>query len=54
MMNRYLVEGQSVQTPSVDMDSEQVFLPSTTGPPSSQSRKEDIKDTGDADDQLHL
>ena len=48
-MNRYLVEGQSIQTLSMDMDSEQVFLPSTTGPLSSQSRKADIRDTGDAD-----
>ena len=34
MMYRYLVKGQSVQTLAVEVDSEQVSLPSVTGTPS--------------------
>ena len=53
-MNRYLIEGQRVQTLSVDINSEQVPLPGSTSTPSNHGREADIEDSRNLDDQLHL
>ena len=54
LMNRYLVECKSVQTLSVDMNMEQVSLPSPASAPPNQSRETDVRDSENPDDQLHL
>ena len=54
LMDRYLIECQSVQMLSVDKESEQVPLPSPASTLSNQSRKMNFGDSGNLDDQLHL
>ena len=53
-MDRYLIKCQSVQTLSVDMDSKQVPLPCSASTPSDHSRKADVGDSRNPNDQLHL
>ena len=54
LMNRYLIESQSVQTLSMDVNSEQVPLPSPASTPSNQGGEVNVKNSRNLDDQLHL
>ena len=53
-MDRYLIKCQSVQTLSVDMDLKQVPLPCSANAPSDHSRKADVRNSRNPNDQLHL
>ena len=53
-MNRYLIKCQSIQTLSMDVDSEQVPLLCSASAPSDHSGKADVGDSRNPNDQLHL